>query len=433
MSILLRNILVSHYKTEHSVKSDNGGEYASNNFAKFCAEKGISHEFTVPYCPQQSEVAERMNRTIMEGARSMLCHAKLPLEFWAEACSTAAYLHNRSPTTALKEKTPFESLFGRIPDISHLKVFGCVSYVHIPDNQRRKLDAKAHKAIFVGYPPGAKGYKLYDLEKKKFVLSRDVQFFEDNFDHFKEGPPVDMKSIFLDMNEGSESVPEHPLKEEPAAPEQVELPDQKNEEAVVPEKVKPPVQKDVESTVPQNVEAVGVPNGEAPVKRAYEDKFMDEVRNLGPVREQRKPSRFRDDDDDDCLLVNSEMEEPKTVHEALDGEQSSQWREAMESEYSSLLKNDTWDIVPPPEGKNIVGSRWVLKVKCGENGSVNRFKARLVAQGYSQVQGVDYDAVFSPVARNKSKRSLLAQANAHDLEIHQMDVKNCLSERFIGL
>ena len=211
---------------------------------------------------------------------------------------------------------------------------------------------------------------------------------------------MDMKRIFPEI--------EHPLNEEPDAPEQVEPPDQKNEEPVVPEKVKPPVQKDVESTVPQNVEAVGAPNEEAPVKRTYEDKFMEEVRNLGPVRERRKPSRFRDDDDDDCLLVNSEMEEPKTVHEALSGEQSSQWREAMESEYSSLLKNDTWDLVPPPEGKNIVGSHWVLKVKRDENGSVNRFKARLVAQGYSQVKGVDYDEVFSPVARNTSVRSLLA-------------------------
>ena len=117
------------------------------------------------------------------------------------------------------------------------------------------------------------------------------------------------------------------------------------------------------------------------------------------------------------------MEEPRTVHETLNSEQSSQWREAMESEYSSLLKNDTWDLVPPPEGKNIVGSQWVLKVKHDENGSVNRFKARLVAQGYSQVKGVDYDEVFSPVARNTSVRSLLALANAHDLEIHQMDVK----------
>ena len=118
---------------------------------------------------------------MLEAARSMLYQAKLPLNFWAEACSTAGYLHNRSPTTALKDGTPFESLFGRRPDISNLSVFGCVSYVHIPDSQRRKLDAKAHKAIFVGYPPGVKGYKLYDLEKKKFIVSRDVQFFEEDF------------------------------------------------------------------------------------------------------------------------------------------------------------------------------------------------------------------------------------------------------------
>ena len=89
---------------------------------------------------------------------------------------------------------------------------------------------------------------------------------------------------------------------------------------MVPEEVKPLVQKDVESAIPQNVEAVGVPTEEAPVKRTYEDKFMEEVRNLGPVRERRKPSRYRgdddDDDEDDCLLVNSGMEEPKTVHEA---------------------------------------------------------------------------------------------------------------------
>ena len=95
----------------------------------------------------------------------------------------------------------------------------------------------------------------------------------------------------------------------------------------------------------------------------------------------------------------------------------------MESEYSSLPKNDAWDLVPPPEGKNIVGSRWVSKVKRDENGSVNCFKARLVAYRYSQVKGMDYDKVFSPVARNTSVRSLLALANAHDLEIHQMDVK----------
>ena len=193
---------------------------------------------------------------------------------------------------------------------------------------------------------------------------------------------------------------------------------------MISENVKPSALRYVKSAIPQNVEAVGAPSEEAPVKRAYDDKFMEEVRNLGPVRQRRKPIRFRDDDDDDdCLLVNSVMEEPKTVHEALNGEQSSRWREAMESAYSSLLKKNIWDLVPSPEGKNIVGSRWVLKVKHDKNGSVNCFKARLVAQGYSQVKGVDYDEVFSPVARNTSVRSLLALANAHDLAIHQMDVK----------
>ena len=388
------------------LRSDNGGEYTSNNFAKFCVKKGISREFTVPYCPQQNGVAERMNRTIMEGARSMLYQAKLPLDFWAEACSTAVYLHNRSPTTALKNETPFERLFGRRPDISHLRVFGCVSYVHVPDGQRRKLDAKARKSIFVGYPPGVKGYKLYDLEKKKFVVSRDVQFFEQNFDHFDEIKPkdavqADMRSIFPDADQESERVTQHSVPEEPAV-------------------VEPAVPENVEPAVPQIVKPVGVPNEEAPVRRTYEDVFMEEVRNLPPVRERRMPSKFCDED---CLLVDSEIDEPKTVQEALNGEQCVQWREAMESEYSSLLKNDTWDLVPPPEGKNIVGSRWILKVKRDEDGGVDRFKARLVAQGYSQVKGVDYDEVFSPVARYTSVRSLLALANAHDLEIHQMDVK----------
>ena len=151
----VHQIMKLNILTEEDVKvlrSDNGGEYTYDKFTKFCADKGILHEFTVPYRPQQNGVVERLNRTIMEGARSMLYQAKLPLEFWAEACSTAVYLHNRSPTAALKGETPFQRLFGRRPDISNLRVFGCVSYVHVPVSQ-------AHRAIFVGYPPGVKGYK----------------------------------------------------------------------------------------------------------------------------------------------------------------------------------------------------------------------------------------------------------------------------------
>ena len=92
-------------------------------------------------------------------------------------------------------------------------------------------------------------------------------------------------------------------------------------------------------------------------------------------------------------------------------------------EYLSLMQNDRWELVPPPEGQNIVGSKWVLKVKHNADGTVDRFKARLVAQGYTQTQGVDYNEVYAPGARYSAIRSLLALANAHDLEIHQMGVK----------
>ena len=95
------------------------------------------------------------------------------------------------------------------------------------------------------------------------------------------------------------------------------------------------------------------------------------------------------------------------VHKTLNGKQSDQWKEAMKSEYSSLLKNDTWALVPLSGGKNIVGSRWVLKIKRYENGFIDRFKARPVAQGYSQVRGIDYEEVFSLVASYTSVRSFL--------------------------
>ena len=145
------------------LRSDNGGEYCSKAFKAYLKESGIVHQTTVPYNPAQNGVAERMNRTLLETSRSMMAHSKVPFEFWAEATNTVVYLRNRSPTTALKGETPFEKLFNRKPDVSNLRVFGCKSFVHIPDHQRKKLQRKSRMCIFMGYPEGTKGFKLYDM------------------------------------------------------------------------------------------------------------------------------------------------------------------------------------------------------------------------------------------------------------------------------
>ena len=96
------------------------------------------------------------------------------VEFWAESINTAAYLRNRSPRTSVNRIMPYECLFGQKPDVSSLRVFGCVTLAHIAEKQRKKFDEKSHKVIFVGYPEGTKGYKLYDPITRKFIRSRDV-------------------------------------------------------------------------------------------------------------------------------------------------------------------------------------------------------------------------------------------------------------------
>ena len=159
------------------LRSGNGCEYSSQEFEAYLKSKGIQHELSVAYSPQQNGVAERLNRTLMESARSMLAHAGLPDRYWAEAVATAAYLRNRTITTAFKgNMTPYERWYERKPNLSHLKVFGCAAYAHVPDSKQTKLDKMAEKLRFVGYSIEAKGYRLFDEKSFKIFVWRDVTF-----------------------------------------------------------------------------------------------------------------------------------------------------------------------------------------------------------------------------------------------------------------
>jgi transposase InsO family protein len=151
-------------QTEKKIKvlrTDNGGEFCGNEFEEFCKKCGIARKKTTPYTPQQNGVAERMNMTLMEKSRSMLSGAELGHEFWAEAVGTTCYLVNRSPSSTLDDKTPHEVWTRKKPSLEHLRVFGCDAYVHVPKENRSKMDKKDEKCIFIGYKDGVKGYKLW--------------------------------------------------------------------------------------------------------------------------------------------------------------------------------------------------------------------------------------------------------------------------------
>jgi hypothetical protein len=119
-----------------------------------------------------------MNMTLMEKARCMLSGVRLGKEFWAETVGTACYLVNRSPSSVLDDKTPQEVWTGKEPSLTHLKVFGCDAYVHVPKENKSKLDKKDEKCIFIEYKYGLKGYNIWNPETKKVVYSRDVVFRE---------------------------------------------------------------------------------------------------------------------------------------------------------------------------------------------------------------------------------------------------------------
>ena len=153
------------------------GSSARRNL-KSSVRSGIAQQKTTPYTPQKNGVAERMNRTLMEKERSMLSGTGLGQEFWAKAVETACYLVNRSPSSALEDKTPHEVWTGKKPSLSHPRVFGCDAYVHVPKEKRTKLDNKSEMCIFIGYKEGLKGYKFWNPEIRKVVYNRDVVFRE---------------------------------------------------------------------------------------------------------------------------------------------------------------------------------------------------------------------------------------------------------------
>ena len=169
------------------MRSDRGGEFTSKEFVKFCEANGIQRPLTVPRSPQQNDIAERKNRTILDVAKSMLKSKMLPKEFWAEAVACAVYLSNRSPTRSVWGKMPQEAWSGRKPGTTHLRVFGSIAHVHVPDESKAKLDDKSEKFVFIDYDNNSKGYKLYNPNNGKIVISRDVIFYEEGEWDFGSG------------------------------------------------------------------------------------------------------------------------------------------------------------------------------------------------------------------------------------------------------
>ncbi|OMO90088.1 Integrase, catalytic core [Corchorus capsularis] len=176
-----RDVQNQHHTTIKGLRSDNAQEIVQGPMKAFLEEKGIFHETSCIDTPQQNGVLERKHRHLLEVARALRFEANLPIRFWGECVLTAAYLINITPTPKLNGKTPYEALLKKSPKYDHLRVFGCLCYVHDINRSGDKFSPRAHRCIFIGYPLGKKAYQVYDLESHKIMVSRDVIFYENIF------------------------------------------------------------------------------------------------------------------------------------------------------------------------------------------------------------------------------------------------------------
>ncbi|CAL2266202.1 unnamed protein product [Prunus armeniaca] len=366
------------------LRSDRGGEYTSLEFSKFCEELGLERQLTVAYSPQQNGVAERKNRTVVEMARAMMHEKQIPLKFWAEAVSTAIYLQNRSPTSALDNTTPFEKFSGRKPSVKHLRVFGSLCYIHIPSQKRHKLEETGMKGVFLGYGICEKGYRIFNLETKRIELSRSVIFDEKTMWNWELNEEVQV------------TIPWH----EEESPRITEFGSCSNESL---QSAQSPQRSQVVNELQTPMESA-THDSSVSISETF-DHTPQKWKNLSEVYAQCKMSII----------------EPESYNEAA---QDDAWNKAMTEEISMIEKNSTWELVDRPSSKPIVGVKWIYKTKLNLDGSIQKHKARLMAKGYTQKPGIDFNETFAPVARLDTIRILIALAAQKSWKLCQLDVKS---------
>ncbi|KAJ9547376.1 hypothetical protein OSB04_019919 [Centaurea solstitialis] len=418
------------------IRIDNGTEFKNSTIEEYLASVGITHNFSAPRTPQQNGVVERKNRILVEAARTMLNASGLPLTFWAEAVSTACYTQNRSLVVKRFEKTPYQLLYNKHPNI---KV-----YVPITKLVVVSTNVKCDDSFQVTQDKFTKELKKQADESSNATITEDLEnLFQEWYEDFKDSDKgsegsdrtsansditsanLDITSVNLDnTNSTSEVQPPSPISN--PCPKSQSLPPE------LPEQISSPVHSVspfVAQASPNLPHSENSPENHSPVLQEISSnlnlphaarwtKDHPQTQIIGDPSEGVKTRANLDYCLFACFVSKNE---PKKVTDALT---DPFWVEAMQDELLQFERNKVWTFTSLPAGRSVIGAKWVFKNKRDENGVVVRNKARLVSQGYCQEEGIDYEETFAPVARLEAIRIFLAYAAHRGFKVYQMDVKS---------
>ncbi|XP_039045779.1 uncharacterized protein LOC120185691 [Hibiscus syriacus] len=301
------------------IRSDNGSEFFASECSSFFSSLGIIHQSSCVHTPQQNGIVERKHKHLLEVARALKFHSQVPVKFWGECVNTTCYIINRLPSSSLAGKCPFELLHGKPPNLSHMRIFGCLCYATQP-NYKDKFSPKAIPSIFTGYSVTQKGYLLFNLEKQTFFVNRDVKFHEDIFP-FKF--PISSSSLFFPIQELSDSdflvMPSHTQAHVPSVSTSPQA--STNNFFLPPPSPQPIISDDSSSS------SISIPPRQSTRVKKQPAWLHDFVQSY-------QSSLFQL-----YLSSISHLVEPKTYAEAI---QNPEWIKAMNEEILALESNNTW-------------------------------------------------------------------------------------------
>nr|GEU58361.1 putative ribonuclease H-like domain-containing protein [Tanacetum cinerariifolium] len=425
----------------------------------------LDHQTSVDRTPKQNGVVERRNRTLVEAARTMLSAANIPLFFWAEAIATTCFTQNCSLVIPRHEKTPYHIINDRKSSVKFFYIFGSVCYIVRDGENLDKMKEKGDACIFVGYSTHSRAYKVFNKRTRMIVetihvnfdelpqmasdhvssnLRQQCQGTELKYDSLSPGlqyqenvPQADrtvttsneldlLFSLMFDelLNRSSQVVSKSSAVTTVDASNQ---PQQQNTTPLINQTTPDPT-----CEVPTHAPTfASIENmNQAEMVEEYAQVENDEFINIfyhpleqviGSPSQSVRTRRQLESDGEMCMfaLTVSRME-PKNIKEAM---ADSAWIDSMQEELHLFDRLDVWELVDRPLCKNVINMKWLWKKKLDEENTVIRNISCLVAKGYAQKEGIDFEESFAPVARLKVVRLFIAYAAHKSFTVYQMDVK----------
>lgn len=408
-------------------RCDRGSDFTSKVFTEYLRTNGITMQFSIRDTPSQNGIAERYHRTIEERVRAILHHRQLPLRLWAEVWRAVVRIYNTSPHSAIDSDLPIMRFHGLStpPDVSHYRIIGCITYSHVLKEERtHKFGPTAETLIMIGYSATSKGWRLWNPITDAVVERRDVRFDESKFyspETFGIMDPIIDPDTPIDTDTDIEYEVERIVRH-------AEIDGQLH--YYIKWKGFPAA----ENTWEPRENLLGAMKMLAayddyagiPINHGIAAAITDSDHTL-PHFSSVSPSEsaFTTQFTPHSTLAPNFPPEPRTWTEAISSPEADHWRAAAAAEIASLNANNTWiprKLSDLPAHANLVDGKWVFKRKLNPDGTINKYKARFVARGFTQRFGIDYDATFAPVVSHTALRLLVAIASIFGWSLKQADV-----------